>query len=860
MTTQLHFIAGDDYVVYHVSSTVPGGKWHITPALPRGIEFDSSALTISGYPQSIQEVKAYNISQESTVVVSASFSLDVITCPSGFYYHVNHVGTPFLTINYHSTFLRNVTVWVPRDLCLYEDDMDVTTCCPYAITNGCTVAIYGEDELLLMRAVVNAHESSQSTLSYHSSGVPVITAPEYMVGLAKNYFALSIPISDHYYPVIIEPSSSDIQWDDIDQELRGQLPYGVHTFTMRASNEKGSSEVVLKFYINQCPSQLSYLHISRPNGNSDYLYLYDINQNLVFNSYMDGEFDQTLCLDPGRYYVNVTRGEDSGEYEMYFLDEYDDVNDMMIWNVKGDSQVQMITLGDDIPFGSSLKYLISDNPDKNWNMKKYRDKNWKEGKTGSWGLFSHSTVYFRKQFSVNDISQVSIVHVTIKGHDQVTVFLNGIQISYVDMSSRNLTSIRTTIPSDMISKGTNVICVCLTRSSSTSSTDMIDFDLKLKTIPAETLLRSLKGIANDQPVQPRDAYAAKNAFGGQYYWKSIAVPVNLTYLFTNGDQSWINQISFYGTSNSVPVDFMIQGLVTVPDKNGSYVIVQADDLVHVQDDTFLYMQDLYKVDFIPSRAYDGFRFLFYKGYNDQAIIIQRIQFYVRSNRMCKGSWGKKIRVGDSQIEKCSFKYIGYRVKHCTLDVERKPIWEIDDSMCINRYAPKGISYVDTVFTVTNLPYGWYDSLFEKINTVVTSNLTVWNDDISYPIMKYQNIYDCSREVVMRFTLEEELGDYVEKKIAPILPHLGIEAADKMDKSRVRPFTVEFDLKATYRYPFPWSIVCWIVIGVVFYLLSLVVAIFCGRLTVRSNLTSGKVPAVKRLKKSKTVKQEEERLL
>ena len=661
--------------------------------------------------------------------------------------------------------------------------------------------------------------------------------------------------------LVFDTNTLTIHRDDITQNWGRQMSKGVHTFTMRASNEKGSSEVVLNIHINQCPSQLSYLHISRPNGNSDYLYLYDINQNLVFTDWMNGEYKKALCLDPGRYYVNVTRGEDSGEYEMYFLDEYDDVNDMMIWNVKGDSQVQMITLGDDIPFGSSLKYLISDNPDKNWNMKKYRDKNWKEGKTGSWGSFSHSTVYFRKQFSVNDISQVSIVHVTIKGHDQVTVFLNGIQISYVDMSSRNLTSIRTTVPSDMISKGTNVICVCLTRSSSTSSTDMIDFDLKLKTIPAETLLRSLKGIANDQPVQPRDAYAAKNAFGGQYYWKSIAVPVNLTYLFTNGDQSWINQISFYGTSNSVPVDFMIQGLVTVPDSDGNYVIVQADDLVHVQDDTFLYMQDLYKVDFTPSRAYDGFRFLFYKGYNNSKTIrLEKIYFYVRSNRMCKGSWGKEIRVGDNQIEKCPFKYIGYRVKHCVLDVERKPIWEIDDSMCINRYAPKGISYVDTVFTVTNLPYGWYDSLFEKINAVVTSNLTVWNDDISYPIMKYQNIYDCSREVVMRFTLEEELGDYVEKKIAPILPHLGIEAADKMDKSHVRPFTVEFDLKATYRSPFPWSIVCWIVIGVVFYLVSLVVAIFCTKLSVRSNLTSGKVSAVKRLKKSKTVKQEEERLL
>ena len=823
--------------------------------------FDTTTLTIHGYPLYTNETKEYTISVESTVVVSASFSLDVITCPSGFYYHVIQSGGVTMTINYHSTFLRNVTVGVGRDLCLYEDDMDVIVYCPRTAVFNCYVTIYGEDNLILMRTVVDYQQSSQNTLSYHSSGVPVITTPEYMVGLTNQDVKFSIPISDHYYPVVIESSSSNVRWNDIYQELRVRLPYGVHTFTMRASNEKGNSEVVLNIYINQCPPQYSYLHISRPSGNTDDLYIYDINQNLVFTDWVNGEYGNVLCLDPGRYYLNVTRGKDSREYEMYFLDEHDDVNDMMIWNVVGDSQVQMITLGDDIPFGSSLKYLISDNPDKNWNMKKYRDKNWKEGKTGSWGSFSHSTVYFRKQFSVDDISQVSIVHVTIKGHDRVTVFLNGVQISDVDMASRNLTSIRTTVPSDMISKGTNVICVCLTRTSSTSPTDMIDFDLKLKTVPAEILLRDYDGIASDQPVQTKSLYAAKNAFGEQYYWKSIAVPVNLTYLFTNGDQSWINQISFFVYSAPYPVDFMIQGLVTVPDKNESYVIVQADDLVHVQDDTFLYMQNHYKVDFTPSRAYDGFRFVFYKGYNNsESIRIDRIQFYVRSNRMCKGSWGKEIRVGDNQIEKCPFKYIGYRVKHCVLDVERKPIWEIDDSMCINRYAPKGISYVDTVFTVTNLPYGWYDSLFEKINTVVTSNLTVWNDDISYPIMKYQNIYDCSREVVMRFTLEEELGDYVEKKIAPILPHLGKEAADKIDKDYLRPFTVEFDLKATYRYPFPWSIVCWIVIGVVFYLVSLVVAIFCTKLSVRSNLTSGKVSAVKRLKKSKTVKQEEERLL
>ena len=81
------------------------GKWSIVPSLPEGLLFDKIKLTISGYPLFINETKKYTISVESTVVVSASFSLDVITCPSGFYYHVEQFNYPTLTINYQSIFL-----------------------------------------------------------------------------------------------------------------------------------------------------------------------------------------------------------------------------------------------------------------------------------------------------------------------------------------------------------------------------------------------------------------------------------------------------------------------------------------------------------------------------------------------------------------------------------------------------------------------------------------------------------------------------------------------------------------------------------------------------------------------------------
>ena len=864
MTTQLQFVARDDYVVYHVSSSVTGGVWRIYPSLPEGIAFSQEEMTISGYPLYTNETKEYTISVESTVVVNATFTLSVVTCPSGYYYHILNKGSANMTIYYNAAFLRNVTLSSDRDLCLYEDNLDLTVYCLRGASYSCSITIYGEDQLLMLHIELSSYESSQYKLSYHSEGAPVFTVPEFLTGLPNKYSSFSIPISDHYYPVVIEApaASPTFFWNDVRQSLSATFSEGVYTYTMTASNEKGSTKALVNIYINQCPSHLSYLRINCPKTYNEYLYIYDLNNNLVFSDYINGQFDKIACLPSGNYYLNITEDNGVGGYTMYFLDELGDIEDMLVWENGGSSQSRMITVGDDIPYGSSLKYMMSDNPDKKWNTKKYNDKKWNEGTSGNWGSFSQSSVYFRKQFSISDISKVSIVHVTIQAHDNVIVFLNGVKISEIDMASRNVSSARTTVPSDMLSKGTNVVCVCLMRTASTEPTSAIEFDLKVKTIPAENLLRSYSGTASDQPTQTKSVYAAQHVFEDKNTWKSAAVPVNLTYLFTGGDQSWINQISFYARSVIAPVDFMIQGLVTTVDKDGNSTIVQADDLRRVRDENFLYMRDTYTVDFSPSRAYNGFRFVFYQGYNSsQYIELERIKFYVRSNKMCKGSLRyKETRVGDSIIKNCPFRYVGHRTMYCRLDSEMKPVWETDDSMCINRYAPKGVSYVDTVFTVGPLPDDYYSTLLEKINEIILANLTVWENEISYPVVKSLNIDGSLREVTMRFSVEEELGDYVEKKLIHILPRLGEECIDKMDKRYLRLFTVQFDQNPTYRYPFPWHMVWWIVVGVVFYIATIVISVFCTHLSIRSNITSGKVPAVKRLKKSKHLKQEEEVLL
>ena len=147
------------------------------------------------------------------------------------------------------------------------------------------------------------------------------------------------------------------------------------------------------------------------------------------------------------------------------------------------------------------------------------------------------------------------------------------------------------------------------------------------------------------------------------------------------------------------------------------------------------------------------------------------------------------------------------------------------------------------------------SSYEFIHFLIIENSAIGREIIG---VKQKSIM--VKIVGIRLPTPVTVGDYVEKKLIHILPRLGEESVDKMDKKYLRPFTVQFDQNPTYRYPFPWHMVWWIIGGVVFYIATIVISVFCTHLSIRSNITSGKVPAVKRLKKSKHLKQEEEVLL
>lgn len=247
--------------------------------------------------------------------------------------------------------------------------------------------------------------------------------------------------------------------------------------------------------VNYSDPQKRWIEISRVDGYPDYLDIYDMEQNLVFHDFLNGDYCHSVHLSLGDYYFNFTESRHSNRekslYELYLRDETGIILDTLLRPESLFTFIQKVRIGEEVSFGSALKYEVTSSPSKKWSEKRFNDNKWRENTTGQWGLFTQSMALFRKTFIINNLMETSILHVTIKAQDQVIVFINGVQIFDFNMALNNVTISHVTVPADMISEGTNVIAVCLVRIK-TVPTSPIDFDLMVKTVPAEKVYQEME--------------------------------------------------------------------------------------------------------------------------------------------------------------------------------------------------------------------------------------------------------------------------------------------------------------------------------------------------------------------------------
>ncbi|MBA3971811.1 MAG: T9SS type A sorting domain-containing protein, partial [Bacteroidetes bacterium] len=185
-------------------------------------------------------------------------------------------------------------------------------------------------------------------------------------------------------------------------------------------------------------------------------------------------------------------------------------------NTKSSSQVH-ITLNVFSPVvliykGSNWRYLDNGtNQGTAWRSSAFNDSGWKTGNAklgygngtetttvsyGSSATNKYITTYFRKQFTVNDPSDVSGLELSLLKDDGVVIYLNGTEVhrsnmpsgsiyfntlapSYIDGSAETIYKV-TTVSSSKLISGVNTIAVEIHQNSPNSSD--ICFDMQLKTI------------------------------------------------------------------------------------------------------------------------------------------------------------------------------------------------------------------------------------------------------------------------------------------------------------------------------------------------------------------------------------------
>ena len=848
-TDHLQFIANDTTIAYSVVPGVSGTDWEIIPPLPEGFSFSKSDLVLESRYQGEFKSQQFTIqlSKGGTVLANATFYLEAVPCSDRVIYSVEQgKGSYVVEIRQNSQLVRNGTISGGKTMCLPKGKLEVKTLCYGQVFDSCLLQFVDPAGLVLHRSEFIPHQSESFTVDPNPKEAP--SFGEFKKDFYTRFRSLksfSIPIFGAHYPVEFDPPlPDDLVWSSLYQHINVNADRGSYKFTLTIHNAVGKASTNIGIYVDTCPEPL-YLLAPRATGtNQENITITDSEGRVVMREYMNGAVEANTCVPAGEYDVTITMLEERypSDYTLNFMEENGDFMESFIRNRGLETDVHRITLGNAVPFGSSFRFLIADHVDAKWTQRKFNDRKWNEGVSGHWGSFSSPSAFFRKQFSVKDLSFQSVVQVATKAVGDVTLYVNGAYLRrYMNV---NATRVHTTIPTSFLSKGDNIICAEVHGANA----ETIVFDLSVHLSRSWLLHRPQKGIASDSPKQESSSYSAQYAFEKKKFssdtWKSVSIPVNLTFLFTDLHRSWINRILFspYFKDNA-PVDFEIDGLITVK-KGNEMVIKEADTLGRIVNPSFGFTHRYYEFDFTPKRFYDGFRFRFNKGYANDSIAVNFISFYMRSPLRCKRSGTyKSALLGERLTGRCSMKQTGYRAMRCVPDMNGKPVWERDDSMCVDRYAPRGLSFVDTKIVVTPLADGWLDMFYDKMRSVVMKNLTIWKEQISFPVERFLDDTDTQREVMMRFTVEEEIGDYILKKLKE--EATGIERQITTTMSAYRPCTITVDRNPTYRSPFPWHTVWWVVLVAVLLVVSNLLTAICVKLSSRSHVGE---QGVKRLKK------------
>lgn len=864
MTT--HVYTGE----YVFSSNITSGTWTITPEIPDGLHFSGKHVW-SGTPLASLPRQQFNL----TVTTSGGsrtflFFVEVNDCKEKFYLirHAHSTLSADIFLRRGDVVIDNASVMLTSDdrwFCLSPGELTLFVNCTQSY-GTCVINYSSDNNITFVNMILPAKTTKEITFSMIAREAPTMTIkPSELVLHEDQSVTLDVLFTDIYSIPLFEPAlPSFMTYDRYLNTLKiSSAVKGQYLITATVSNELGSGSSRLQLYVDKCSEDKQLLRFYVAKSGVDLVSIQDMDEQPieVFNI-TTSHFRKSLCVIPGSYQITLHSKPETASFsadsktDLLLLEEEEDIAYESFPTVlKQSSQVERFMVGDLIPLKSTMRFLSAASVDRRWTAVLFNDKRWEEKRAGEWGSFdpTHRTVFFRSRFTVSQPSKYALLLLEMHLRNHAEVYLNGQLIrtysQLVEEPGQNSTSTRMIASTSCLQKGTNILAIKLqARFSSESSLgwmameeeeEIIQFDLRLHLSTSMCLRPDIHGVAFDDQKDPDPSYPPSQAFGDNYsWWKGKQLPVNLHFLPDNDlfMQPSFMRIATSSYEDSTPTSFRVYGQVIDHSSNHS-IVVEEEEIGAVNQASFLFKRDYELVPLQASKPFNGFRIEFLDTYNHTIVRAGYIVFFPCQDAMCPKRLGwETTRVGSTTAGRCPFGTYGQNHRTCSReDVE--PAWEEDRSMCLAKHSEKGFAFVDTGFHLEWVRDTMMESVGKKAKEFVVSSLTVWEDQISFPYIVMHEKDTVSLDIIMRFTVEHDIGSYVHRK-------MNLFKGNFTDKMRAYLQNVQTgaDIQLTsdpvLRVPIPWTTIITILVTLVSVIAAFVLGIVCMYIYTRAGDGSG----------------------
>ena len=819
---------------YTFDVDVTEGEWSIHPDPPEGVSFSARDHTWGGIPSVIMPRIQYNVTifvPSTKNTISRLFHAESVYCKEGFYIirHIDYTSKAEFTLMQGDTLLESTDVGYrieDRYFCIPLQPVNMTFSCERSNIEYCLVSLLSTDNITYATLTPRYGASSQSIFSMKAETLPTISVNERDLVLTSGE-SIRVPITVtevHHFIEFSPPLPKEFKYDHKNHVFLGIA--GEKTaflFTITATNDKGSVSKSLGIYVDDCPAGMELVSFSRMSYSSAIeMKVEDLAGNeLLHMESLGMTFHKNGCFPAGEYVAVLLTARGMAEIwnsPMAMLDSRGIKLEEFQKTQPGEFQRERFVVGDMIPRGSSMKYLVTKKVGKKWNTAKFKDSDWSEGSAGKWGsLTEGKSVHFRKPFWVSRGNGYSMIQLSVEAADKTVLFLNGREVAAVTQTSEE--SVIISIPAVNLVNGWNILAAQQTLRDESLGSPTIVFDVSLHLSTSRCVSPIFRGdVWADTPLDK--SHPPKDAFGGTTDFWRTQLPASLT-LAAKPDRFLMpRRMSFSkaASADSTPTELRVLGLVIDRRSNET----AEEEIAHMRSPFLLHKRESETILLQPLRAYNGFRIQFLDSNNRTAMAVSGIGFSTCQMETCKRKWGQKERmVGEEEFKRCPMGYYGAKRVVCERE-DVTPYWKDDLSMCLSKYATKGEAYIDTRIRVTDVREDSMHLMGMIAKSAAADHLMVQEDQVTFPYVMSFEENVIGFEFIMRLTVEEEIGDYIEKKMLQATDALMDELREKA-KIRISYASIDMVGLPVLREPVKWIIV-YVSIGVV---LALIVAFIAG---------------------------------